>query len=133
MRTYAPVNYNPPKAATLCGQAWSYFASQAAAGTPVTSKMLATVAATNGWNIGNLKIELSRYNRYTASAANGTLAAPTARTATPTSAASTLAANQYVQAEQIALRELAAANAPMLLLPAPEVTNTSKKGNRKAH
>lgn len=122
MRTHAPVNFLPPNPAGLCGQAWALFAKGAVANAPVVSAQLPAIAAATGFNLGNLKIELSRYNRYTAAAAAGTLVAPpakAAKTVQPANPASALAANAFVEAEAIALRELAASKAPMLQLPAP--------------
>lgn len=140
MRSYAQVTFNPPKAHTLCGQAWAYFAAKAEANTPVTSKQLPAIAAETGFNLGNLKIELSRYNRYTESKLGGTLGtAPAKAAAKP--ATDIIAARLYMEQQQNELRAATAAAAPMLLLPAPAPAATeapapakhSKHGKRTAH
>lgn len=61
----------PPRAGGLCAQAWELFADGAAQqGSPVTSKQLPDLAAATGLNLTNLRIELSRYNRFMAQIAN---------------------------------------------------------------
>lgn len=87
MRATLPVNYAPPNPAGLCGQAWAYFATQAANGKPVVSKHLPTVAVETGFNLGNLKCELSRFNRYQSAKLAGALVAPTRGTRAVTLAA----------------------------------------------
>lgn len=126
MRTHAPVNFLPPNPLGLCGQAWTLFAKNAAANTPVVSAQLPAIAAATGFNLGNLKIELSRYNRYTNAVATNTLVAPPAKT-------SALAANAFMQAEEIQLRTNAVNNAPMLALPTPVTTKNvaNKHSNKK--
>lgn len=57
----------PPRAGGLCAQAWELFATGAELqGAPVTSKQLPLLATTYGLNLTNLRIELSRYNRFMA-------------------------------------------------------------------
>lgn len=61
-----PVTFNPPRAGGLCAQAWELFAEGADKGTPVTSAMLPDLALATSQNLTNLRIELSRYNRWMA-------------------------------------------------------------------
>ena len=57
----------PPRAGGLCAQAWELFAEGAKQqGSPVTSKQLPDLALATGLNLTNLRIELSRYNRFMA-------------------------------------------------------------------
>lgn len=57
----------PPRAGGLCAQAWEMFADGAEhQGSPVTSKQLPDLARVTGFNLTNLRIELSRYNRFMA-------------------------------------------------------------------
>jgi hypothetical protein len=55
----------PPRAGGLCAQAWEAFeAHYVATKTPCTSKDLQNIAQGLNLNITNLRIELSRYNRF---------------------------------------------------------------------
>lgn len=57
----------PPRAGGLCAQAWELFSDGATQqGSPVTSKQLPDLALATGFNLTNLRIELSRYNRFMA-------------------------------------------------------------------
>jgi hypothetical protein len=57
----------PPRAGGLCAQAWELFALGAEKqGSPVVSKQLPVLAETYGLNLTNLRIELSRFNRFMA-------------------------------------------------------------------
>jgi hypothetical protein len=48
-----------PQRFGLCMQAWAHFASK-----PTVSKDLPALAEQGGYNLTNLRIELSRYNRF---------------------------------------------------------------------
>ena len=61
----------PPRAGGLCAQAWELFADGSAKqGFPVASKQLPDLAEATGLNLTNLRIELSRYNRFMAQIAS---------------------------------------------------------------
>ncbi len=65
--TQQTVNFNPPRAGGKCALAWETFAEcEARTGAPCTSKQLADIAEATGQNLTNLRIELSRYNRFMA-------------------------------------------------------------------
>lgn len=55
------VAFKAPRAGGLCWCAWVHFASK-----PTTSKDLPAMAEEHGYNLTNLRIELSRYNRFIA-------------------------------------------------------------------
>ncbi len=61
--TRSTVSFNAPRANSICGMTWDMFAC---AETPVTSKHLPEIAEKTGFNLTNLRIELSRYNRFVA-------------------------------------------------------------------
>lgn len=139
MRHLQPVDYLPPNPLGLCGKAWAYFAAEAEAGTPVVSKQLVTIAIRTGFNLGNLKCELSRYNRYQAAKLAGALVAPSARGFRPVAAPS---------APVVQLGALVAPSAPQSLAAlfftpvaevapeveaAPEAAKKGKGKGRKSH
>ncbi len=62
----ATLQINAPRAGGLCAMAWEAFADRANKGKPVVSKDLPGIAESTGLNLTNLRIELSRFNRYCA-------------------------------------------------------------------
>jgi hypothetical protein len=61
----------PPRAGGLCAQAWELFADIGAKQkSPCLSSQLPELAEKHGLNLTNLRIELSRYNRFMAALAH---------------------------------------------------------------
>ena len=57
----------PPRAGGLCAQAWELFAAVAQKqGSPCLSNQLPALSEKHGLNLTNLRIELSRFNRFMA-------------------------------------------------------------------